>query len=55
MKRYRRDSREAFRMLVEAVEASQRANVEVRLIAEHVVRTGVDPQTIRVGDLVPDR
>ena len=52
MERYRVDSREAFRMLVEA---SQRTNVKVRLVAEHVVRTGVDPQTIRVGDLVPGR
>jgi hypothetical protein len=50
LERHRIDSRAAFELLSQA---SQRLNVKVRIIAEYVVRTGTDPQTIEIGDLEP--
>lgn len=48
MERHRVDSRHAFGMLVQA---SQRLNVKLRLVAEYVVRTGQDPDQVRRDDL----
>lgn len=52
MERHRVDPRTAFGMLIRA---SQRLNIKLRLVAEHVVRTGLDPQAIRTGDGQPVR
>ena len=48
MERHRIDSAAAFDLLVRA---SQNLNVKLRDVAEHVVRTGQDPQTLRRADL----
>lgn len=48
MERHRLASREAFQALSES---SQRLNVKVRYIAQYVVRTGQNPQTIGPDDL----
>lgn len=50
MERHRVDARHAFEMLVQA---SQRLNVKLRELAEHVVRTGEDPLRITSVDLPP--
>ena len=50
MERRRIDSAAAFEMLVHA---SQNLNVKLRAVAEHVVRTGQEPQTLRRSDLPP--
>lgn len=48
MERHRIDSQHAFGMLVQA---SQRLNVKLRQIAEYVVRTGQDPDRVRLEDM----
>lgn len=50
MERHRIDSAAAFELLVRT---SQNLNVKLRAVAEHVVRTGQDPQTLRRSDLAP--
>ena len=50
MERHRVNSRQAFGMLVQA---SQRLNAKLRHVAEHVVRTGLDPSAVRREDLPP--
>jgi transcriptional regulator with GAF, ATPase, and Fis domain len=52
MERHRVDSRQAFEMLVQA---SQRLNVKLRDLAEHVALTGQDPRQIQSADLPPKR
>jgi anti-anti-sigma factor len=51
MQRQRLDSRAAFALLVAA---SQRLNVKLRRVAEHVVLTGTDPAQITSADLPPE-
>jgi hypothetical protein len=48
MERHRVDSRDAFGLLAGA---SQRLNVKLNVIAEHVVLSGQDPRTISAADL----
>jgi transcriptional regulator with GAF, ATPase, and Fis domain len=48
MERHRIESQTAFGLLVRS---SQNLNVKLRVVAEHVVRTGQDPYTLRPGDL----
>jgi len=50
MERHRIDSATAFGLLVRA---SQNLNVKLRAVAEHVVRTGQDPQALRRSDFPP--
>jgi transcriptional regulator with GAF, ATPase, and Fis domain len=50
MERRRIGSAAAFE---ELVRASQNLNVKLRVVAEHVVRTGQDPQTLRRSDFPP--
>jgi anti-anti-sigma factor len=50
VERHRVDAHAAFSLLVQA---SQRLNVKLRVIAEHVALTGQDPASITIGDL-PD-
>jgi transcriptional regulator with GAF, ATPase, and Fis domain len=48
MERHRIDSGSAFTLLAQA---SQRLNVKLKDIAEHVVHSGQDPRTVEAGDL----
>ena len=50
MERHRIDSRHGFEMLVNA---SQRLNVKLRDVAQHVALTGQDPPQIQLSDLPP--
>lgn len=52
MERHRIDAPAAFDLLARA---SQRTNVKLRRIAEHVVLTGQEPDQITLGDLTPPR
>jgi len=52
MERHRIDARAAFDLLARA---SQRTNVKLRRIAEHVVLTGQEPDQITPRDLTPPR
>lgn len=51
MERHRIDSPTAFGLLVGT---SQNLNIKLRVVAEHIVRTGQDPQTLRRPDLSPE-
>lgn len=50
MERHRVDSRRAFGMLVQR---SQGLNVKLRVVAEYVVRTGLDPDRVQREELQP--
>ena len=52
MERHRVGSREAFSLLVGA---SQRLNVKLKVIAEHVVLSGQDPRSLTAADLLRAR